>query len=128
MEMQVSICDPTVILNGFYLHKSFSVPLRRIKFRGPTTDKRLIVLTNQATVPALSIAQFYRWRWQVELFFKWIEQHLCIKANFGTSENAEKTKIWSAVSIHAFVAIVKKRLNLPLTRPPTRNQATRNSS
>jgi hypothetical protein len=109
------ICDQTVILSGFYSHKDFPVPLRRIKFRDPTTDRRLIFLTNQFTLPALSIAQLYRCRWQVELFFKWIKQHLRIKAFFGTSENAVKTQIWIAVSVYVLVAIVKKRLNLPLT-------------
>jgi hypothetical protein len=109
------ICDQTVILSGFYSHKDFPVPLRRIKFRDPTTAKRLIFLTNQFTLPALSIAQLYRCRWQVELFFKWIKQHLRIKAFFGTSENAVKTQIWIAVSVYVLVAIVKKRLNLPLT-------------
>ena len=76
------------------------MPLRRIKFRDPTTDKRLIFLTNQFTLPALSIAQLYRCRWQVELFFKWIKQHLRIKAFFGTSENAVKTQIWIAISVY----------------------------
>lgn len=109
------ICDQTVILSGFYSHKDFPVPLRRIKFRDPATDKRLIFLTNQFTSPALSIAELYRCRWQVELFFKWIKQHLRIKAFFGTSENAVKTQIWIAVSVYVLVAIVKKRLNLPLT-------------
>jgi hypothetical protein len=109
------ICDQTVILSGFYSHKDFPVPLRRIKFRDPTTDNRLIFLTNQFTLPALSIAQLYRCRWQVELFFKWIKQHLRIKAFFGTSENAVKTQIWIAVSVYVLVAIVKKRLNLPLS-------------
>jgi hypothetical protein len=109
------ICDQTVILSGFYSHKDFPVPLRRIKFRDPATDKRLIFLTNQFTLPALSIAELYRCRWQVELFFKWIKQHLRIKAFFGTSENAVKTQIWIAVSVYVLVAIVKKRLNLPLT-------------
>jgi hypothetical protein len=109
------ICDQTVILSGFYSHQDFPVPLRRIKFRDPATDKRLIFLTNQFTLPALSIAELYRCRWQVELFFKWIKQHLRIKAFFGTSENAVKTQIWIAVSVYVLVAIVKKRLNLPLT-------------
>lgn len=109
------VCDQTVILSGFYSHKDFPVPLRRIKFRDPTTDKRLIFLTNQFTLPALSIAQLYRCRWQVELFFKWIKQHLRIKAFFGTSENAVKTQIWIAVSVYVLVAIVKKRLHLPLS-------------
>jgi IS4 transposase len=91
------------------------VPLRRIKYRDPKTHKRLIFLTNQFTLPALCIADLYRCRWQVELFFKWIKQHLRIKAFFGTSENAVKTQIWIAVSVYVLVAIVKKRLHLPLT-------------
>ena len=77
--------------------------------------KRLIFLTNQFVLPAFSIADLYRCRWQVELFFKWIKQHLRIKAFFGTSENAVKTQIWIAISVYVLVAIVKKRLNLPLT-------------
>jgi hypothetical protein len=109
------ICDQTVVLSGFYSHKGFPVPLRRVKYRDPKTDKRLIFLTNQFTLPALSIADLYRCRWQVELFFKWIKQHLRIKAFFGTSENAVKTQIWIAVSVYVLVAIVKKRLTLPLT-------------
>ena len=109
------ICDQTVVLSGFYSHKGFPVPLRRIKYRDPKTHKRLIFLTNQFTLPALSVADLYRCRWQVELFFKWIKQHLRIKAFFGTSENAVKTQIWIAVSVYVLVAIVKKRLKLPLT-------------
>lgn len=106
------ICDQTVILSGFYSHKDFPVPLRRIKFRDPMTDKRLIFLTNQFTLPALSIAQLYRCRWQVELFFKWIKQHLRIRKFYGTSENALKTQIWIAISVYVLVAIVKKQLKL----------------
>jgi hypothetical protein len=106
------ICDQTVILSGFYSHKGFPVPLRRIKYIDPKTHKRLVFLTNQFALPALSIADLYRCRWQVELFFKWIKQHLRIKA-FGTSENAVKTQIWIAISVYVLVAIVKKRLNLP---------------
>jgi hypothetical protein len=109
------ICDQTVVLTGFYAHKDFPVPLRRIKYRDPRTDKRLIFLTNQFALPALSVAELYRCRWQVELFFKWIKQHLRIKAFFGTSENAVKTQIWVAVSVYVLVAIVKKRLKLPLS-------------
>jgi IS4 transposase len=109
------ICDQTVVLTGFYAHKDFPVPLRRIKYRDPKSGKRLIFLTNQFALPALSIAELYRCRWQVELFFKWIKQHLRIKAFFGTSENAVKTQIWIAVSVYVLVAIVKKRLKLPLS-------------
>ena len=107
------ICDQTVILSGFYSHKGFPVPLRRIKYIDPKTRKRLVFLTNQFGLPALSIADLYRSCWQVELFFKWIKQHLRIKAFFGTSENAVKTQIWIAISVYVLVAIVKKRLNLP---------------
>ena len=80
------ICDRTVVLSGYYSHKSFPVPLRRIKYIDPRTRRRLIFLTNQFALPALSIADLYRCRWQVELFFKWIKQYLRIKAFFGTSE------------------------------------------
>ncbi len=106
------ICDQTVILSGYYSHKGFPVPLRRIKYNDPTTHKRLVFLSNQFALPALSIADLYRCRWQVELFFKWIKQQLRIKAIFG-SENAVKTQIWIAISVYVLVAILKKRLNLP---------------
>jgi IS4 transposase len=102
-----------VVLTGYYSHKGFPVPLRRIKYIDPKTHKRLVFLTNQFGLPALSIADLYRCRWQVELFFKWIKQHLRIKAFFGTSENAVNTQIWIAISVYVLVAIVKKRLNLP---------------
>ena len=107
------ICDQTIVLSGFYSHQGFPEPLRRIKFRDPSTHKRLVFLTNNVTLPPLSIADLYRCRWQVELFFKWIKQHLRIKAFFGTSENAVKSQIWIAVSVYVLVAIVKKRLALP---------------
>jgi len=107
------LCDQTIVLSGFYSHQGFPAPLRRIKFRDPKTDKRLVFLTNNVTLPPLSIAELYRCRWQVELFFKWIKQHLRIKAFFGTSENAVKSQIWIAVSVYVLVAIVKKRLALP---------------
>src|SRR5664280_2505438 len=86
--------------------------VRRIRFRDPETDKRLVFLTNNFTLPAITITALYRCRWQVELFFKWIKQHLRIKVFFGTSENAVKSQIWIAVSVYVLVAIVKKRLNL----------------
>ena len=107
------ICDQTIVLSGFYSHQGFPAPLRRIKFRDPNTRKHLVFLTNNVTLPPLSIAELYRCRWQVELFFKWIKQHLRIKAFFGTSENAVKSQIWIAVSVYVLVAIVKKRLALP---------------
>ena len=109
------ICDQTVVLTGFYSHKGFEAPLRRIRFKDPDTDKTLIFLTNNFTLPAFTITELYRCRWQVELFFKWIKQHLRIKAFFGTSENAVKSQIWIAVSVYVLVAIVKKRLKLSAT-------------
>ena len=106
------ICDQTVVLTGFYSRQDFDTPLRRIRFKDPETGKRLVFLTNNFALPAITIANLYRCRWQVELFFKWIKQHLRIKVFFGTSENAVKTQIWIAVSVYVLVAIVKKRLNL----------------
>jgi IS4 transposase len=106
------ICDQTIVLTGFYSLKGFETPLRRIRFKDPKTGKRLIFLTNNFTLPALTITELYRCRWQVELFFKWIKQHLRIKQFYGTSENAVKTQIWIAVSVYVLVAIVKKRLNI----------------
>ena len=107
------ICDQTIVLTGFYSRQGFDTPLRRIKFKDPKTGKRLVFLTNNFALPAITIAELYRCRWQVELFFKWVKQHLRIKVFFGTSENAVKTQIWIAVSVYVLVAIVKKRLNLP---------------
>ena len=109
------VCDQTVFLTGFYSRQGFNRPLRRIKFNDPQTGKRLVFLTNNFALDALTIAKLYKSRWQVELFFKWIKQHLRIKAFFGTSENAVKSQIWIAVSVYVLVAIVKKRLALPAT-------------
>ena len=109
------ICDQTVLLTGFHSRQGFDRPLRRIKFNDPQTGKRLVFLTNNFALDALTIAKLYKYRWQVELFFKWIKQHLRIKAFFGTSENAIKSQIWIAVSVYVLVAIVKKRLALPAT-------------
>jgi hypothetical protein len=106
------ICDQTVMLTGFYSRQNFATPLRRIRFKDPQTQKTLIFLTNNFALPALTITELYRCRWQVELFFKWIKQHLRIKSFFGTSENAVKTQIWVAVAVYVLVAIVKKRLNI----------------
>jgi hypothetical protein len=106
------ICDQTIVLTGFYSRQDFDTPLRRIKFKDPETGKRLVFLTNNFALPAITVAELYRCRWQVELFFKWIKQHLRIKVFFGTSENAVKSQIWIAVSVYVLVAIVKKRLNL----------------
>ena len=106
------ICDQTVVLSGYYSRQNFDTPLRLIKFKDPTTGKRLAFLTNNFSLTAITIAELYRCRWQVELFFKWIKQHLRIKRFFGTSENAVKTQVWIAVSVYVLVAIVKKRLGL----------------
>ena len=106
------ICDQTIVLSGVYSPRDFAAPLRRIRFKDPATAKTLIFLTNNFALPALTITELYRCRWQVELFFKWIKQHLRIKSFFGTSENAVKSQIWIAVSTHVLVAIVKKRLGL----------------
>lgn len=106
------LCDQTIVLTGFYSLRDFETPLRRIRFNDPKTGKRLVFLTNNFVLPALTITELYRCRWQVELFFKWIKQHLRIKQFYGTSENAVKTQIWIAVSVYVLVAIVKKRLNI----------------
>ncbi len=106
------ICDQTISLTGFYTKKDYPEKLRRVKFRDANTKRTLVFLTNNFSLPALTIAQLYRSRWQVELFFKWIKQHLRIKNFFGTSENAVKSQIWIAVSVYVLVAIMKKRLNL----------------
>jgi len=106
------ICDQTVVLTVFYSRQGFDSPLRRVKFKDPQSGKTLVFLTNNFALPALTITELYRCRWQVELFFKWIKQHLRIKAFFGTTENAVKTQIWIAVSIYVLIAIVKKRLGL----------------
>ena len=106
------ICDQTIALDGHATSKSYPAHLRRVRFRDPETGKTLIFLTNNFTLPATTICALYKSRWQVELFFKWIKQHLRIKRFYGTSENAVKTQIWIAVSVYVLVAIVKKRLNL----------------
>jgi len=107
------VCDQTVFLTGQYTPRTYQAPLRRIRFRDSQTDKTLTFLTNNFNLPAFTITELYRCRWQVELFFKWIKQHLRIRAFFGTSENAVKSQIWIAVSVYVLVAIVKKRLQLP---------------
>lgn len=105
--------DQTIMLTGFYSAKDYPDKLRRVKYYDAETEKTLLFLTNNFSLPALTIAQLYRCRWQVELFFKWIKQNLRIKNFFGTSENAVKTQIWIAVSVYVLVAILKKRLNIP---------------
>ena len=92
------ICDQSVVLTGFYSHQGFEPPLRRIRFKDPESAKTLIFLTNNFVLPAFTITELYRCRWQVELFFEWIKQHLRIKVFFGTSEKAVRSQIWTAVS------------------------------
>jgi len=104
--------DQTVTLTGFYSHQGYPDTLRRIGFLDSATGKKLVFLTNNFTVPALTIAQLYKCRWSVELFFKWIKQHLRIKAFYGTSENAVKTQIWIAIAVYVLVAIIRKELQL----------------
>lgn len=109
------VCDQTIALSGFYSHQHCPIHLRRIRFKDPETGKTLVFLTNLFAPPAATICALYKARWQVELFFKWIKQHLRIKKFLGTSENAVKTQIWTAVSVYVLVAIVKKRLNLDVS-------------
>jgi hypothetical protein len=106
------ICDQTISLDGLQTRRHYPEHLRRIRFRDPDTGKTLVFITNNFTLPAATICALYKSRWQVELFFKWIKQHLRIKRFYGTSENAVKTQIWIAISVYVLVAIVKKRLNL----------------
>ena len=106
------ICDQSIALNGFYIARDYPEHLRRIRFKDPESGKTLVFLTNNTTLPPLTIAALYKNRWQVELFFKWIKQHLRIKRFLGTSENAVKTQIWCAVSTYVLIAIVKKELHL----------------
>jgi hypothetical protein len=105
-------CDQTVVLKNFYAKKAYPEKIRRIGYHDAEKNNRLEFLTNNFVLPALTIAELYRCRWQVELFFKWIKQHLRIKSFYGTSENALKTQIWIAISVYVLVAIVKKRLNV----------------
>jgi len=106
------ICDQTVALTGTTSRKNYPEHLRRIRYKDTETGKTLVFLTNNFTLPAATICALYKARWQVELFFKWIKQHLRIKKFYGNSENAVKSQIWIAVSVYVLVAIVKKRLNL----------------
>jgi hypothetical protein len=102
-------CDQTIRLAGTKSQRGYPDPLRRVKFYDAEHDKRLVFLTNHFDLPALTVAELYRARWNVELFFKWIKQHLRIKAFFGTSENAVKTQVWISIAVYVLVAIVKKR-------------------
>jgi transposase len=105
-------CDQSIVLTGLQTATEYPVVLRRVKYVDPETGKRLVFLTNNFVLDALTIAKLYKSRWQVELFFKWIKQHLRIKAFYGTSENAVKTQIWIAIGVYVLVAIVKKELKL----------------
>lgn len=105
-------CDQTVVLTGFYAKKDYPDKLRVVKFVDSQSGKRFSFLTNNFNIPAQTVADLYRLRWRVELFFKWIKQHLRIKAFFGTSENSVKTQIWIVISVYVLVAILKKRLGL----------------
>jgi hypothetical protein len=109
------ICDQIISLSGFYASRDYPDKLRRIKYYDKQRDKHLIFLTNNFRLQTLLIAKIYKDRWQIELFFKWIKQHLRIKSFYGTNQNAVKTQIWIAVSVYLLVAIVKKRLNINLT-------------
>ena len=107
--------DQIIVLEGFYPRKAYPDKLRRIRYFDVTQNKRLIFLTNNFTLPASTVAQLYQCRWQIELFFKWIKQHLRIKAFYGTTENAVKIQVWTAITVYVLVAIVKKQLNLDLS-------------
>jgi hypothetical protein len=106
------VCDQTIVLTGKTTREHYPLPIRRIRYRDPESHKTLVFLTNDLALPALTIAALYRNRWQVELFFKWIKQHLRIKAFYGTSPNAVKTQIWIAISAYVLVAILRKRLSI----------------
>jgi hypothetical protein len=108
-------CDQTIVLTSFYPAKDYPEKLRRIHYVDKETEQNLVFLTNCFTLPAITIAHLYKCRWQVELFFKWIKQHLRIKAFFGTTKNAVKTQIWIAISVYVLVAIIKRQLNLDLS-------------
>lgn len=109
------LCDQTIVLTGTKTPDFYPQSLRRIKYHDAKTGKRFNFLTNNFAIPALTVADLYRYRWQVELFFKWIKQHLRIKSFFGTSENAVKTQIWIAISVYVLVAIIKKQLHLEVS-------------
>lgn len=105
-------CDQTIVLTGVHSADDYPQPLRRVKYHDADTGKTFNFLTNNFAIPAQTVAELYRYRWQVELFFKWIKQHLRIKTFFGTSENAVKTQIWIAISVYVLVAIARKRLGI----------------
>jgi IS4 transposase len=107
--------DQTVRLNGVRSHRDYPLPLRRVSYRDPATGKKLVFLTNNFLLPALTIAQLYQSRWSIEVFFKWIKQHLRITSFLGNSPNAIKTQIWIAVSVYVLIAIAKKRIGVKAT-------------
>jgi len=109
------VCDQTVVLETYYSFQGYPEPLRRIRYCDPSSGRRLVFLTNDFDLPATTIASLYKSRWQIELFFKWIKQHLRIKSFYGTNQNAVKAQIWIAVSVYLLVAIVKKRLGSELS-------------
>ena len=106
------ICDQRVMLTGYYPVRNYPEHLRRIRFKDPESGKTLVFLTNNTALPALTICALYKSRWQVELFFKWIKQHLRIKHFLGNSENAVKTQVWCAVATYVLIAIVRKELQI----------------
>jgi len=108
-------CDQIVVPAGYYSAKNYPGKLRRIKFYDQDQKRHLVFLTNHFKLPAIVVAELYRYRWKVELFFKWIKQHLRIKAFYGTSENAVKTQIWIAITVYVLVAIIKKQLKIELS-------------
>jgi hypothetical protein len=108
-------CDQTIVLTGGQTKTNYPQPLRRVKYHDTQHDKTYDFLTNNVGIPAKTVADLYRHRWKVELFFKWIKQHLRIKLFYGTSENAVKTQVWIAISVYVLVAIIKKRLNIQLS-------------
>ena len=107
-------CDQTIVLTGVHSKNAYPQQLRRVKYYDSKSNKTFNFLTNNFTIPAQTVADLYRYRWQVELFFKWIKQHLRIKSFFGISENAVKSQIWIAISVYVLVAIIKKRLDLKI--------------
>jgi hypothetical protein len=108
-------CDQTIVLKGYYASKDYPAGLRRISYFDAETDKRLVFLTNNFALPALTIVRLYKCRWQIEIFFKWIKQYLRIKTFLGTTENAVKTQIWIAISVYVLVAIIKKQFTIQLS-------------
>jgi IS4 transposase len=106
------ICDQDIQLRGFYSDQHYPSPLRRVRFYDVEYDKTLVFLTNNFKLKAETVAQLYKHRWQIELFFKWIKQHLKVQSFWGYTENAVKIQVWVAISVYVLVAIVKKRLNL----------------